>query len=416
LAATVYADEGQKSYEGWVLIKAQPTTEEQVAYLMTLFNDKESGFEVQVWQQGTLKRPFDIFISPQAKESFFAKLDELGIHHETRSNNVQRAIDNEKIPVPSRTRTLAGVRNANLFNRFLRLDEINAAVDTLVAANKEMMTTEIIGYGWEKRPIRLVKISTNNNNKKPGIWIDGGIHAREWASPATVLYMLHKLVNGYRTNYTQLVDSATWYFVVVLNPDGYDYTHTRDRMWRKNRRPGPRGCEGVDLNRNFGYDFGGLGTSDYSCDDTYRGPSAFSEPESQAVQKYLATHKDINTFLTIHAYSQMWFIPFGNALNNYPRDYAELKSIADAGARALSKKYRTQYDVGTAADLLYEAAGGSDDWAKGVAGIKYVFCLELQPSGNAPGNGFILHPSKIVASGEETFDGMLVVAMAAIKK
>jgi len=225
------------------------------------------------------------------------------------------------------------------------------------------------------------------------------------------------LVTGYKTNLTQYVDSATWYFVVVLNPDGYSHTHTTDRMWRKNRRPSRyEGCEGVDLNRNFDYSFGGMGTSADGCDDTYRGTAAFSEPESQAVRDFVNSHKDIKAFLTIHAYSQMWFYPFGDARKHYSADYQKVKKVAEAGAKALQSKYGTRYDVGTAADLLYEAAGGSDDWAKGKANIDYVYCLELRPAGNAPGNGFILHPSKIVETGEETWDGIKVVADAVLGK
>jgi len=262
----------------------------------------------------------------------------------------------------------------------------------------------------------LVKVTSSKTSSKPGIWVDGGIHAREWASPATVLYMLNKLVNGYKSNYTQYIDGATWYFVVVLNPDGYDYTHTRDRMWRKNRRPGPGGCYGVDLNRNFDMSFGGQGTSDDPCDDTYRGASAFSEPESRAVRDYVLSHKDLKAVITIHAYSQMWFVPYGDDNNHYAADYAKLKKVADAGAAALYKRFGTRYDVGTAADLLYPAAGGSDDWSKGKANIEYVYCLELRPSGNSPGNGFILPPSQIVQVGEETFDGIMVVANAVLGK
>jgi len=115
--ATVYAEEGQKSYEGWVLIKVHATTESQVNYLNSL-RENESKGELQIWQQGNLKRPFDIFVSPEAKESFLAKLTEQGITYEMRSENVQRAIDAEKVPVSSRTRSMIGLRNANWFTKF----------------------------------------------------------------------------------------------------------------------------------------------------------------------------------------------------------------------------------------------------------------------------------------------------------
>jgi len=400
---------GEKSYEGWSLIKAYPGTDGQVEYLKLL----REGSELQVWQQGSLNRPFDIFLSPETKDGFLAKLDELGIKHKTTSNNVQRAIDAER--VPARTRTLSNVRNSAWFTKFLRLDEINAAIQQLAAQNKNLVKIESIGTTHNNKPINLVTISSGGGNK-PAIWLDGGIHAREWASPATILYILNKLVTGYNSDskIKKLVDGANWYIVPVLNPDGYEYTHTRDRMWRKNRRAGQRGCEGVDLNRNFEYGFGGAGTSSDPCDDTYRGRSAFSEPESQAVKNFVLNHKDIRAFLTIHAYSQMWFYPYGDRYNSYPADVKELAALAQRGAQALAAVHGTRYDVGTAADLLYEAAGGSDDWAKGKAGIKYVYCLELRPSGDAAGNGFILPPNQIIPTAEETWAGLSVVADAVV--
>lgn len=94
--------------------------------------------------------------------------------------------------------------------------------------------------------------------------------------------------------------------------------------------------------------------------------------------------------------------------------------------------YGTRYQVGTAADLLCKlslkkyhfsleniftfldpSGGGSDDWAKGKAGIKYVYCLELRPNGNS-GNGFLLPTTEIVPTGEETWAGISVVAKAVI--
>jgi len=418
LLATVHCED-QKSYEGWSLIKAYAETDSQVDYLNSL-RENESGFELQVWQQGNLKRPFDIFLSPEARDQFLAKLDELDIKYTTASKNVQRALDAEKVPVSPRTRTLANVRNAAWFSKFLRLEEINNAISQLARDYPSLVSIEVIGKSHQGRPINLIKVSSNNGKSKPAIWVDGGIHAREWASPATVLYMLNKLVTGSNSTLKNYVDGATWYFVIVQNPDGYDYTHNGDRMWRKNRRPKQCTrsdcCEGVDLNRNFDYGFGGLGTSPYSCEDTYRGPSGFSEPESQAVRNFVTSHKDIQAFITIHAYSQMWFYPYGDKLNSYPSNVNELRSLAQRGADALRSLYGTEYQVGTAADLLYEAAGGSDDWAKGKANIRYVYCLELRPDGNSFGNGFILPAREIVPVGEETWAGLKVVADAVLGK
>jgi carboxypeptidase A4 len=115
-----------------------------------------------------------------------------------------------------------------------------------------------------------------------------GIHAREWISPASVTYIIKELVENRQNNLW--ADKMDFYVVPVLNPDGYEYTHTNDRLWRKNRRnPQLGGCAGTDLNRNFGYKWGGLGSSKNPCAETYAGTAAFSEPESKAIRDYVTS-------------------------------------------------------------------------------------------------------------------------------
>uniref|UniRef100_A0A2H1WSE0 SFRICE_031639 n=1 Tax=Spodoptera frugiperda TaxID=7108 RepID=A0A2H1WSE0_SPOFR len=112
-------------------------------------------------------------------------------------------------------------------------------------------TVSVIGRTVEGRDIKMLKISNSDANNT-GIWLDGATHAREWISTAVVTYIADYLAKNFDTlsvNYT----SKDWYFVPVVNPDGYQHTHTVDRMWRKNRAPSGNAVTGVDLNRNFGY-------------------------------------------------------------------------------------------------------------------------------------------------------------------
>ena len=112
-------------------------------------------------------------------------------------------------------------------------------------------------------------------SNRRSVWLDGGIHAREWISTATVLYTIARLINGTLArdiDVRKLIDTYDFYFMPVVNPDGYVYTHDDmnqtweteeqqelQRMWRKNRSPNGNlyreysNCIGVDLNRNFGY-------------------------------------------------------------------------------------------------------------------------------------------------------------------
>lgn len=94
-----------------------------------------------------------------------------------------------------------------------------------------------------------MKVSNGNQNNK-ALWIDGGMHAREWITPATVTYIINHLVLNYE-NEPEYMQNIDWYFAPLMNPDGYEYTHNVDRLWRKNRARSGQ-CAGTDLNRNFG--------------------------------------------------------------------------------------------------------------------------------------------------------------------
>uniref|UniRef100_A0A915MWI2 ShKT domain-containing protein n=1 Tax=Meloidogyne javanica TaxID=6303 RepID=A0A915MWI2_MELJA len=236
------------------------------------------------------------------------------------------------------------------------------------------VTVQPIGSTHEGRQIPLIKIGTNNNLiGKPAIWIDGGIHAREWVSPAVVLFMIDQLVIGYDTQplIKQFVDQLDWFIVPLLNPDGYEYSRSSSdpeiRLWRKNRSPtqctqintglftppNTQCCQGVDLNRNFDWFFGQVGSSSDPCSEIFAGNFAFSEPETQSVRDFISQQQGrIKTFMTFHSYSQILMYPFGHSLRTYPQDVQELSNVALRAAQALQSTYGTKYTVGTGADTL----------------------------------------------------------------
>ncbi|CAF4437889.1 unnamed protein product, partial [Adineta steineri] len=93
-------------------------------------------------------------------------------------------------------------------------------------------------------------------NQKKAVWWDGGIHAREWISPATNIFIAHTLLSNYSKDptITHLVDQFDYYILPVFNVDGYAYTWSKDRLWRKTRSKTiiPL-CFGADPNRNWDY-------------------------------------------------------------------------------------------------------------------------------------------------------------------
>ena len=86
------------------------------------------------------------------------------------------------------------------------------------------------GSSYEGRRIKGVKLSYKEGN--PGIFIEGGIHAREWISPAVVTYILNELILSDDSRVRYMAESYDWYIFPVFNPDGYEYTHTTVRNFQ----------------------------------------------------------------------------------------------------------------------------------------------------------------------------------------
>lgn len=334
-----------------------------------------------------------------------------------------------------------GTKQAGLgddfYDRYQPYSVIEAKLQDL-AERDPRISLEVVSSSYEKRNIYLVKVSENPAAKKPVIFIDAGHHAREWISHSTLMYILESLINDDMPTYDVLkseeslnaiellsesgvintnlnnprigahkslkshLDKYDFWFVPVVNPDGYVYTHTTDRLWRKTRSKSGY-CSGVDPNRNYPFHWGESGSSSYSCSETYAGPKALSEPECELLAKLLLENKQrIKVYLTLHAYSQLMLVPYGHD-RVYPENYNELNRVASAGINAIAAFRGTKYQFGTSAVLLYPAAGGSDDFAYGQADIKLSYTIELPDSGRY---GFLLPPSEIVPVGQETVLGI----------
>lgn len=217
------------------------------------------------------------------------------------------------------------------WNAYHRAEDINGYLDYLAKTYPEICSVQTIGFSTQNRPLKVLRISNGKPTNK-AIWMDGGIHAREWISPATVTYMINEFVENFEDQplYIQNVD---WYILPLTNPDGYEYTHSNDRMWRKNRGGVGRGrCAGVDLNRNFGYHWGGQGASKNPCAETFAGTGAFSEPESRALRDFMAnTDVKFYAFLTFHSYGQYILYPWGYD-KTVPPDYKDLDRVGKLAA------------------------------------------------------------------------------------
>ncbi len=251
---------------------------------------------------------------------------------------------------------------------YYTFDEVVAKLDEMAAHYPSLITEKVsIGRSHEGRDIWAVKISDNPNldEDEPEVFYTGLHHAREPQSMATVVYYMFYLLENYGTNLqvTNLVNSRELYFVPVLNPDGYVYNQQTNPngggYWRKNRRNNG-GSRGVDLNRNYSYEWGrdDQGSSPNGGSETYRGPAPFSEPETSAIRAFLI-NREIRGTLNYHSYSNVLLHPWGYEEGVYTPDQ-DLFELASAFLTHVNG-----YEYGQAADVLYPANGDSDDYGYG---------------------------------------------------
>ncbi|GLV45589.1 uncharacterized protein CBL_02609 [Carabus blaptoides fortunei] len=194
------------------------------------------------------------------------------------------------------------------------------------------------------------------------------------------------------------------YDTVVAYMKNLANTHPdTNRMWRKTRSQG-KICVGVDPNRNFDFHWNEVGTSDDECSDIYSGPKAFSEAETSALRDFALNNQGkFQLYLTFHSYGEWLLYPWGwtSAL---PENVDELDSLAHDVNDAIRAVRGTNYVIGSSTNVLYPAAGGSDDYMMAVAGIPLSYTVELP----GRGGGFSPPASEIKGVVEETFEGVKV--------
>lgn len=296
-------------------------------------------------------------------------------------------------------------RSSMSFDHYFRFSEITEFLQETAAEFPNLMTVESAGKSYEGRDLWLVKISnTGFDGSKPVIFIDANIHAREWIAGMSILYLIHELVD-HSADFPELY-AVDWMIIPMANPDGYEYSHTGDRMWRKTRSTNAGSeCYGTDPNRNFRYMWEvGISTSDAPCSLIFRGPHAESESEVKIISDLLRQNASlIKLYLAIHSYGDYLLFPFGYDFNIGHPNEAGLKALGARVAGAIrGVNSERVYTVGNSADALYPASGASDDFAAGAAGINYAYTVELSGGGT---QGFDLPPAQIVPVSNEIFAG-----------
>jgi murein tripeptide amidase MpaA len=257
---------------------------------------------------------------------------------------------------------------------FYTFQEVVDELDEMYTQYPNLITEKFsIGTSVEGRTIWAVKLSDNPNlnESEPSVGFDALIHAREPASMATQMYFIWYMLENYGIDpeVTYLLDNREIYCTPVFNPDGYERNRQTDPngggMWRKNRRDNGGGCFGIDMNRNFSYQWGydNLGSSPDPCSNTYRGPSAFSEPESEAVSNFVIG-KNISTYFNMHAYSNAFLYPWGYITQACPDEEIYIDFSSDMSAI-------NGFVYGVSGSILgYNSNGSVRDWLYGEQTVK----------------------------------------------
>ncbi|KAK7753832.1 hypothetical protein SLS62_004198 [Diatrype stigma] len=275
--------------------------------------------------------------------------------------------------------------------------------------NSEIITA---GTSVEGRVLTGIHIwGSGGKGTKPAVLFHGTVHAREWIATMVAEYQAWQLLTKYDTDAAvkALVDDFDFHIIPIVNPDGFVYTQTTDRLWRKNRqRVSGDSCIGRDINRNWPYKWevtGGASTN--PCSETYKGQAAGDTPENVGLVAHANSLRDsqgIRLFIDFHSYGQYILWPYGYDCNVLPPDNAALRAAAAAAQSAVQGVSGTRYTVGPSCSTLYATTGSAPDYVYAVSGANYSYTMELRDTGRY---GFVLPAQQIQPTVTETWQGVL---------
>lgn len=260
------------------------------------------------------------------------------------------------------------VLDANL-GQYHTYAETEAMLTSLAATYPTLAERTVIGTSLQGRNITALKISDNVgvDESEPEVLYMGNHHARELMSVEIPLLFAEYLLQNYGVNstITNYIDNREIYVVPMVNPDGHFYVQqnhagSSNTWWRKNRRDNGDFTFGVDLNRNYAFEWGydNVGSSPLTNSEVYRGPGSFSEPETQVIRDFVNGREFVSWF-SYHSYGELLLYGWGYVYANTP-DHEAIAALADT--LALENNYLAG---NPASGAIYITNGDSDDWGYG---------------------------------------------------
>uniref|UniRef100_T1GN38 Peptidase M14 domain-containing protein n=1 Tax=Megaselia scalaris TaxID=36166 RepID=T1GN38_MEGSC len=353
------------------ILEISPKSSRQIKVIEKLTNSYD-------FVKRTRKEPSQVLVGPEEEKEITAIL---------RKSNIDFKITH-RYNFNSKNADAEGAQEFCYENKsycFHSHEEINDILDQFQKKFPKYVSVNNAGASYENRTLKTISITNGDGKKnKPIIFIDAGMHAREWLSPAVGLYVIKQLIEKFSEN-KQLLETHDWIvmpLITLMAMNSHD--PIIEIAW----------------------------TSTDECSITYKGPKPFSEPETAVLRDVLKSYKGrISFYLTLHSNGQCLLYPWGYDVIDAPNK-DELEDVAQAGSKAIFNLTGRKYRVGNSAKILYPAAGTSDDFAYH-EGARIVITMEL-PSGEQAR----FHPptKDIRKYVEESWVGIKAMASKVIEK
>eukprot|EP00729_Bicosta_minor_P009732 gene9731-33611_t len=331
---------------------------------------------------------------------------------EVLDSDLDATLFQEKEAIEKKRQSNWTAKDDSFFSTFRPYEDHVALMRQLSDEHPDVITIlPFIGRTVEGREIPAVVLRSPSRSKTGkradvALYLQSTVHAREWLATTSLAWTMKRLAEGYgvEPGVTYLLDNCDVYIVPIVNVDGYIFTWEDTRLWRKNRRDNGDGSFGVDINRNFGpaSTWCSSGSSTNPNSDTYCGPRAFSEPETEAAAQFVVAHPEILGSIDFHTYGPLVLWPWQYTYDRVPEpsftELSVLGGLIELSINALAlPDYRYISQQGSD---LYPHSGGIIDYAFKEHGI-YAFTFE--------GRGFVTPDSDIIPAGQEQWDGVLAL-------
>ncbi|CAE7015158.1 hypothetical protein CFE70_002626 [Pyrenophora teres f. teres 0-1] len=367
-----------------------------------------SKLQLELWKgKPATSDVVDLMVPPTAIQDFEASTADF--ETKVMHTNLGLSIANETTFSTYAVTSAGAAPSATWFNSYHSIADHMQWISDLAAAYPKNAEVISAGKSVEGRDIKGIHIwGSGGKGSKRGVVWHGTVHAREWITTMVVEYAAYQLLTSTDSTTANFKNNYDFYIFPIVNPDGFAYTQTTDRMWRKNRQTTPSAsCIGRDINRNWPSHWdqrGGASTS--PCAEDYKGPSAGDGVETKALKAQLdsiAAGKGVMLYMDIHSYSQLWLYPYGYTCSGTVPNSAKYASLTKGAIAAVKAVHGTTFTGGPICSTIYQVSGDSVDYAFEVAKANFSMTVELRDTGTY---GFILPAAQIVPSAEEMWAGL----------